>query len=163
MLGLKTTQNSTFSKIDSKYFSSINQFHSIYLVKSSVAVRFGKTSFDRTTEPHRTSPNCWFDRTTEPNRKVRSYTISFTKGHSSLVSILVFLVGTWPLLVVYVEKSLGKFYSFNLHVQIGVSALVMSIPRIYYRVALLLCLAVLCCSFRSVWAWLRCAAERKWW
>ena len=76
MLGLKTTQNLTFSKIDSKYFSSINQFHSIYIVKSSVAVRFGKTSFDRTTEPHRTSPNCWFDRTTEPNRKVRSYTIS---------------------------------------------------------------------------------------
>ena len=75
MLGLKTTQNSTFSKIDSKYFSSINQFHSIYIVKSSVAVRFGKTPFDRTTEPHRTSPNCWFDRTTEPNRKVRSYTI----------------------------------------------------------------------------------------
>ena len=71
----KTTQNSTFSKKDSKYFSSINQFHSIYIVKSSVAVRFGKTPFDRTTEPHRTSPNCWFDRTTEPNRKVRSYTI----------------------------------------------------------------------------------------
>ena len=55
MLGLKTTQNSTFSKIDSKYFSSINQFHSIYIVKSSVAVRFGKTPFDQTTEPHRTA------------------------------------------------------------------------------------------------------------
>ena len=63
-----------FFKNRLKIFASINQFHSIYIVKSSVAVRFGKTPFDRTTEPHRTSPNCWFDRTTEPNRKVRSYT-----------------------------------------------------------------------------------------
>ena len=47
----------------------------------------------------------------------------FSKGHSSLVSILVFLVNTWPLLVVIVEKLLGKFYSFNLHIQIGVAML----------------------------------------
>ena len=47
----------------------------------------------------------------------------FSKGHSSLVSILVFLVNTWPLLVVCVEKLLSKFYSFNLHVQIGVNNL----------------------------------------
>ena len=63
----------------------------------------------------------------------RRKSVIFSKGQGSLVSFLVFLAGTWLLLVIIVEKHPRNLFPFNLQIQTGVFYIFYITTRIYSR------------------------------